>query len=70
MQRFMATFQENEATTDQLNSVCRNIGSLVANKHVKLFVDELWVTVPKTYSAHLTMVNVLNNFSLATTYNP
>ena len=48
MKRFMATVQEIEATTDQLNSVCRNIGSLVANKRVKLYVDELWVTVPKT----------------------
>jgi hypothetical protein len=70
MKRFMATVQENETTTDQLNSVCRNIGSLVANKRVKLYVDELWVTVHKTYSAHLTMVNVLNSFSLANTYNP
>jgi hypothetical protein len=70
MKRFMATVQENETTTDQLNSVCRNIGSLVSNKRVKLYVDELWVTVHKTYSPHLTMVNVLNNFSLVTTYNP
>ena len=60
MKRFKATVQENEATTNQINTVCQNIGALVTNKQVHLYIDEVWVTVPKTYSAHLTMVSVFS----------
>ena len=67
MKRFKANIQEIEATTTthQINTVCHNIDSLLDNKQVHLYIDELWVTVPKTYSAHLTMVNVLNDISLS-----
>ena len=72
MKRFKATVQENEATTNQINTVCHNIGSLV-NKQVHLYIDEVWVTVPKTFSAHLSMVCILNqhpNISLLTSFIP
>ena len=58
MKRFKATVQENESTTNQINTVCHNIGTLESNRSVRLYIDEMWVTVHKTYSAHLTMVNV------------
>ena len=63
MKRFKANIQEIEATatTHQINTVCNHIDSLVLDKQVHLYIDELWVTVPKMYSAHLTMVNVLIN---------
>ena len=56
MKKFKATVQEFEPTTNQINTVCKNINSLVKDKQVHLFIDEAWVTVPKTYSAHLTPV--------------
>ena len=58
MKRFKATVQENESTTNQINTVCHNIGTLERNRNVHVYIDEMWVTVPKTYSAHLTMVYV------------
>ena len=64
MKRFKANIQEIQATTTthQINTVCHNIGFLVNNKQVHLHIDECWVTVPKTYSAHLTMVYVFNKY--------
>ena len=58
MKRFKATVQEIESTTNQINTVCHNIGTLESTRNVRLYIDEMWVTVPKTYSAHLTMVYV------------
>ena len=57
MERFMATVQEIESTTNQINTVCHNIGTLESHRLVHVYIDEMWVTVPKIYSAHLTMVN-------------
>ena len=59
MKRFKATVQV-ESTTNQLNRLCKNITTLVKDKTVHLFVDECWVTVPKTYSPHLTAVCILD----------
>ena len=70
MKRIKANIQEIEATatTHQINTVCHHIDSLVLDKQVHLFIDELWVTVPKMYSAHLTMVNVLINIFFNLTF--
>ena len=56
MKTFKATMQEVEATTNQLNRLCKNISTMVKNKNVHLFVDDCWVTVPKKYKPHLTAV--------------
>ena len=67
MKKFKANIQEIEATatTHQINTVCHNIGSLAKNKQVHLHIDECWVTVPKTYSAHLTLVRVFNQYLIS-----
>ena len=59
MARFHATVQENEATTNQINTVCQNIDALSGDKQVHLYIDEVWVTVPKTFSPHMTAVSIL-----------
>ena len=70
MKRFKATVQENEATTNQINTVCHNIGSIVNNKQVHIYIDEVWVTVPKTFSAHLSMVYILDQYLVANIFHP
>ena len=62
MKRFKTNIQEIESTTTthQINTVCHNIGSMVGSTQTKLLIDECWITVPKTYSAHLTMVSGCN----------
>ena len=62
MKRFKTNIQEIESTTTthQINTVCHNIGSMVGSTQTKLLIDECWITVPKTYSAHLTMVRDCN----------
>ena len=61
MKRFKTNIQGVESTTThQINTVCHNIGSLVSSTQTKLMIDECWITVPKTYSAHLTMVRDCN----------
>ena len=57
MDNFKATVQAFEPTTDQINAICKNIDSLVKDKLVHLYIDECWITVPKTFSAHLTQVS-------------
>ena len=64
MKRFKATVQENEATTNQINTVCHNIDLIVKDKQVHLYIDEVWVTVPKTYSAHMTPVSTCKIYSI------
>ena len=65
MRKFMATVQEFEPTTNQINTVCRNINSILIGHQVHLYIDELWVTVPKTYSAHLTQVSIFNEYLIS-----
>jgi hypothetical protein len=62
MRKFSATVQDFEPTTNQINTVCHNINSILIGHQVHLYIDELWVTVPKTYSAHLTQVSILNEY--------
>ena len=62
MKRFKATVQELEPTTNQINTVCHNIDSLIKDQQVHLYIDEVWVTVPKTYSAHLTAVGLFDKY--------
>jgi hypothetical protein len=62
MKRFKATVQEFEPTTNQINTVCHNIDALIKDQQVHLYIDEVWVTVPKTYSAHLTKVGIFNKY--------
>ena len=64
MKRFKATVQEFEPTTNQINTVCHNIDLIVKDKQVHLYIDEVWVTVPKTYSAHLTPVSTCKIYSI------
>ena len=59
MKKFKATVQEFEPTSRQINTVCKNIGSIVKDKQVHLYIDECWVTAPKKYSAHVTQVSLL-----------
>jgi hypothetical protein len=61
-ERYMANIQQFEPTTDQINGICQNINSIVKHKEVHLYIDELWVTVPKTFSAHLTPVSISNKY--------
>ena len=60
IERFMSNIQQFEPTTDQINGICKNINSLVKDQEVHLYIDEVWVTVPKTYSAHLTPVRIIS----------
>ena len=62
MKRFKATLQEFEPTTNQINTLCSNIDAFVKDQQVHLYIDEVWVTVPKSYSAHLTPVSILNKY--------
>ena len=62
MRRFKATVQEFEPTTNQINTLCSNIDAFVKDQQVHLYIDEVWVTVPKSYSAHLTPVSILNKY--------
>jgi hypothetical protein len=59
MRRFKATVQEFEPTTNQINTLCSNIDAHVKDQQVHLYIDEVWVTVPKSFSAHLTSVGIL-----------
>ena len=61
MKKFKATLQEVESTTNQINAVCHNIDTLVQDKQVYLYIDEVWVTVPRTFSAHMTTVSALSH---------
>ena len=55
MKRFKVQEQAVE-TTYQINALCKNISQLAKDRHVLMYVDECWITVPKKYSAHLTHV--------------
>ena len=65
MRKFKATVQDFEPTTNQINTVCRNINSILIDHQGHLYIDELWVTVPKTYSAHLTQVSIFNEYLIS-----
>ena len=65
MRKFKATVQDFEPTTNQINTVCHNINSILIDHQVHLYIDELWVTVPKTYSAHLTQVSICNEYLIS-----
>ena len=45
------------STTYQINMICKNIPKVFLNKLVYLYIDECWVTVPKKFSPHLTVVS-------------
>ena len=57
MNKFRATVQAFEPTTDQINAVCRNITQLEKDKEVYVYIDECWLTAPKKFDAHLTQVS-------------
>ena len=63
IEKYMADVQQNEPTTDQINAICKNIGTLVKDTlSVHLYIDEAWLTVPTTFSAHSTQVCLLYNY--------
>jgi hypothetical protein len=47
-------------TTDQINKICENISKFLPGNEVHLYIDECWITVPKTFAAHLTAVSILS----------
>ena len=60
MKKFMVDEELGE-TTYQINSICRNASKLVPTKSVHLYIDECWITVPKMFEAHLTLVSIPNS---------
>ena len=62
MKKLKVTVQDFEPTTIQINKVCHNINLLVKDKQVHLYIDEVGVTVPRTYSAHPIQVNIFNEY--------
>ena len=61
MKKFMVK-DEGVLTTNQINTICKNITLLLPNREVHLYIDECWITVPKNYEAHFTPVRKI--FSL------
>ena len=59
MKTFRVHDNINEPTTYQVNNICKNISQILPEKEVHLYIDECWITVPKTYEAHLTAVSIL-----------
>ena len=57
MKKFMVK-DEGVETTNQINTICKNITQLFPGKEVHLYIDECWITVPRKYEAHLTPVNL------------
>ena len=55
MKKFMVK-DEGVVTTNQINTICKNITLLLPNREVHLYIDECWITVPKKYEAHFTPV--------------
>ena len=45
-----------ETTTFLINGICFNVSRLESSREVYLFVEECWITVPKSRQAHLTLV--------------
>ena len=60
MKKVLATLQENESTTSQINKLCQNISSIIKDRTVHLYIDECWITVIKKFAAHMTLVNTLS----------
>ena len=58
MRKFKVKDQPSEPTTDQINNVCQNINKFLPDRDIHLFIDECWITVPKTFAAHLTAVSI------------
>jgi hypothetical protein len=58
MRRFKVKDQTNEPTTDQINNVCQNINKFLPGHEVHLYIDECWITLLKTFAAHLTAVSI------------
>jgi hypothetical protein len=58
MRKFKVKDQPSEPTTDQINNVCQNINKFLPDHDIHLFIDECWITVPKTFAAHLTAVSI------------
>jgi hypothetical protein len=46
-------------TTFEINKICQNASLMETGKEVSIFIDECWVTVPKRFSAHNTVVSFL-----------
>ena len=55
MKKFMVK-DEGVLTTNQINTICKNISLLLPDREVHLYIDECWITVPKNYEAHFTPV--------------
>ena len=62
MKKFMVEEEMGE-TTYQINTICKNASKLVPTKSVHLYIDECWITVPKMFEAHLTLVSVIHRSS-------
>jgi hypothetical protein len=43
-------------TTFEINKICHNASAMETGKEVAIFIDECWVTVPKRFDAHDTLV--------------
>ena len=61
LKKFMVK-EEGLETTEQINAICQNSSYLMPNTRVHLYIDETWITVPKMFEAHVTLVRVTNRF--------
>ena len=52
----MAMVKEEPETTYQINSICKNLSQLNPDKEIHIYIDECWITVPRGFSPHTTMV--------------
>ena len=60
LKKFMVK-EDGIETTEQINFICQNSSYLIPNTKVHLYIDETWITVPKMFEAHVTLVTVVIN---------
>ena len=61
--RFRVSERIGENTTLLINDACINISTLESCREVYLFIEECWITVPKSRQAHITLVILVYHFN-------
>ena len=56
LRRCRVSERTGDSTTFLINAACSNISTLESWREVHLFIEECWITVPRSRQAHITLV--------------
>lgn len=63
LRRCRVSERTGDSTTFLINTACINISTLESDRDIRLFIDECWITVPKSRQAHITLVILVYHFN-------